>query len=65
MFRGDGCALFFSCCDEGAPGQMVGLSEEAAGSLMDGGDSSLVEEVFPYPGDGEVVPEVIAPCPDG
>nr|MBF0223592.1 hypothetical protein [Desulfobulbaceae bacterium] len=30
--------LFLSCHNEGAPGQMVGFSEETAGSLMDGGD---------------------------
>ena len=38
---------------------MIGLSEEAAGSLMDGGDGGLIEEVVLDACDGEMVAEVV------
>jgi len=49
---------FFSR-NESASCQMVGLSEQAPGSLVDGRYSGLIEQVFLDPGDRQMVNEVL------
>ncbi len=59
MLRGNGCGLLLGRCDESAPGQVVGFPEETSGTLMDSSDGGLIEEVLLYPGDGEMMPEIV------
>jgi hypothetical protein len=45
MFGGDQLAFFGGGGDEGASGQVIGFAEEAAGSLLDGGDRCLLQGI--------------------
>jgi len=58
MVGGDGRCLFMSGGDEGASGEVVCFSEQAAGSLVDGGDGGFVEERCFDAGDVQVVIQV-------
>jgi hypothetical protein len=45
MVGGDDLGLLGSRGDEGASGQVIGFAEEAAGSLLDGGDCGLLQRI--------------------
>ncbi len=48
-------AFFIGGGNESTAGKVVGFSEEAGGTLLDGGDGLRAEELGFDPGDGEVV----------
>jgi len=58
MFGGHELDLFGSRGDERPAGQGVGPAEQSPGTLMDGGDGFLGEELLGEAGDLEVVFEV-------
>ncbi len=58
--RRDGRGLVMSGSDESASGQMVGFSEQAAGTLVYGRDSRFIEDGGFHAGDGQVMFEVIS-----
>ena len=58
MVGGNGHRFVFCRDDDSSPGQMVGLSEEPAGTLMDGGYRRFIEDVVRYAADAEVMSQV-------
>lgn len=56
MVRGNCGRLFFCSCDQGASGQVVCLSEDAAGALVDGCEGCRIKGVFLHPCDGQMMP---------
>ena len=59
MFCSDCHALLFGCRNEGSSGQVICLSEQAPGALVDSGDGGLIKEVFLHPCNGQVVSEIL------
>ena len=45
MIGGNGLRVIFGSGDESASGQMIGFSQNAAGALMDGDGSGVIEEM--------------------
>ncbi|MBW1778572.1 MAG: hypothetical protein JRJ54_13410, partial [Deltaproteobacteria bacterium] len=58
MVGGDGQGLIFGGHDDGAPGQVIGFSEEPSGALVDGGHRRFIEDVVSRPADVEVMAKV-------
>ena len=59
MVGGDDLGLLGSGGDEGASGQVIGFTEEAAGSLLDGGDRRLLQGIGFQAGQGQMVSQVV------
>jgi hypothetical protein len=58
MVSRDRQGLVMSGGDEGSSGQMVSLSEQPSGALVDGGDGRFIKEGRFYAGDGQVMLQV-------
>ena len=58
MFSRDGAVLFKGGGDESPPGEMIGSSEEASGSLLDGQDGFFGKEMFFHSSDLQVVIQI-------
>jgi hypothetical protein len=58
MFRRDGAVFLKGSGDQSAPGKMVGSSEQASRSLLDGQDGFLGEEMFLHSSDLQMVIQV-------
>ena len=58
MFRGDEGGFFFGSSHKGPSGEVIGLSEESTGSLVDGGEGRFIEGVCFETCDFEVMSEV-------
>ena len=58
MFSRDGAVLFKGCGDQSSPGEMIGSSEKASRSLLDGEDGFFGEETFFHTGDLQVVIQI-------
>ena len=58
MIGSDGHGFVFGRDDDGPPGQVVRLSEEPPGALVDSGYRRFIEDVVRCPADVEVMPQV-------
>jgi len=59
VIRTDLLTFFSGGGNQSAPGQMIGLAEEASRPLMDGGDGLFGKEGVIHPCEAEVMVEVI------